>query len=211
MERERGIRTEPRLQILPVTCVRRAGPQLRKKQSIMSIKHLFRICAVLAALVISISPLNAQPVVAMTGADTIRVAGLVAHPFGISSRDAAGLSLHDAPAHEMRNRKGELKKSFPAAKAYLLKDLIGKAEPVTGEHKEQGKFIVVVTAVDGYTVVFSYGELIYGAAADKTWLMPVSSNEKLRGDGPFVLLSMSDKVSAPRYVKWVKSIELRKI
>jgi hypothetical protein len=153
-------------------------------------------------------PARAQP---QFGADTVVMSGFIGHPLQFVRGATPSIALKSGPAHQLRNGKGEVKKTIPAFKGYLLKDILEKAEPVMPEHKEQGKYIVVVTASDGYTVVFSYNELVNGPAGNGAWLIPVSGMDQLKSDGPFVLICASDTVSAPRYVKWVKSIELRKI
>ena len=109
----------------------------------------------------------------------------------------------------MANGKGELKQHINSFNGILLKDIVTKAD-VQMDHKEQGKYFIVITATDGYQVIFSYDELMYGPASTGAYLA-TEMNGKTIENGPFVVFTTSDKVSAPRHVKLVRSIDVRKI
>lgn len=143
-------------------------------------------------------------------ADTVFVTGMIETPLVLSMSDFAGLRLKDPGIQQVVNDKGEVKKKLKGLSGILLKDVIAQAKVKMDTKKEQGKYLVVITATDGYQAVFAYNELIYGPAADATWLL-MGNDSVMNEDGPFSVFCASDKVTGPRYIKWVKNIEVRKI
>jgi DMSO/TMAO reductase YedYZ molybdopterin-dependent catalytic subunit len=139
----------------------------------------------------------------VTGSDTVRVLGLVKQVFAISKSQLAGLNV--------RTRDTAGAKTEASFKGILVKDIILKAGVDMPEHKDQGKYLVVVTAVDGYMASFAYNEIMLAAAGEHAFLVWNENGEDLKQDGPFALEVYSDSKRGPRHVKWVKSIEVRKI
>jgi len=139
----------------------------------------------------------------VTGSDTVRVAGLVKQGFAISKGRLAGLNVRTTDTTGAKTEQN--------FKGVLLKDIILKAGVDMPEHKDQGRYLVVVTAVDGYTATFAYNEIMLAAAAEHAYLVWNEKGEDLKKDGPFALAVYSDSKRGPRHVKWVRSIEIRKI
>lgn len=142
--------------------------------------------------------------------DTVFVQGLVAKPFTIIASKPADLNFVAVPPQNLTNASGETRKKFGASKGILLRDILRKAEADIG-HKERGKYYVVVTAADGMQVIFAYIELMHGPASAGAYLLLTDGVSGMEGAGRFTVLCTSDIATVPRYVKWVRSIELRKI
>lgn len=142
--------------------------------------------------------------------DTVFVQGLVSKPFFITTGSAKDLSFVPLPPQNLINASGEVRGKIGLSKGILLRDILRKAEVNIG-HKERGKCIVVVTAADGMQVVFAWNELIHGPASQGAYLIMADGVSGMEGAGHFTVLCTSDIATVPRYVKWVRSIELRKI
>ena len=143
--------------------------------------------------------------------DTVFVKGLLDAPLALTTGNLAGITIQTKAAHNVTCESGEVKKSIPGFKGILLKDILKKAGVQMDSKKEQGKYFVVVTATDGYQVIFAYDELMYGPAATGAFLLWEESGKAITEDGPFIVLCTSDTASGPRHVKWVRDIEVRKI
>ncbi|RYD52356.1 MAG: hypothetical protein EOP52_09335 [Sphingobacteriales bacterium] len=142
--------------------------------------------------------------------DTVFVSGLVQKPFNITPATVAKFALTAVPAQSLVNDKGEVRKTLGASSGLLLRDLIQYAGAEI-PHKENGKYLVVVTAADGLQVVFAYNELLYGPAAKGAYLLVAAGVSGMEESGSFTVLCTTDQATTARYVKWVRSIELRKI
>ncbi len=142
--------------------------------------------------------------------DTVFVNGLVQKPFNITSATVTKFALTAVPAQSLTNDNGEVRKTLGISKGLLLRDLIQYAGTDI-PHKESGKYVVVITAADGLQVVFAYNELLYGPAAKGAYLLVAAGVSGMEEAGSFTVLCTTDQATTARYVKWVRSIELRKL
>lgn len=106
---------------------------------------------------------------------------------------------------------GEIKKEIKSFKGVLLREIIDSCHVALEKKKERGQFYVYVVASDGYKVIFSLNELLYGPAADQTWLIFEENGKPITEDGRFVVICNSDKITGPRHVKWVEKIIVGKL
>jgi DMSO/TMAO reductase YedYZ molybdopterin-dependent catalytic subunit len=143
--------------------------------------------------------------------DKIDVMGLVENPFTITIESIKKMKVKEGKNANITDGKGEVKKQLKTFKGVLLKDILLDAKVKMERNKDRGKFIVVVSASDGYTVIFSYNELMYSAAAENTYILFEENGTAIKQDGKFVVFCTTDTISGPRHVKWVKSIDIRKI
>jgi hypothetical protein len=142
--------------------------------------------------------------------DTVFVKGLVQKPIAISVNDLQGVATTTLENQKLINASGATKRVLATAKGLLLRDIIRKAE-IDLQNKDRGKYFVVVTAMDSSQIIFAYNELIFGPAADHAYLLLFDEKSSDAADGPFAVLCSSDIATVPRYLKWVRSIEVRKI
>jgi DMSO/TMAO reductase YedYZ molybdopterin-dependent catalytic subunit len=97
-------------------------------------------------------------------------------------------------------------------KGVLLRDVLTRAQVLAPGHNDVKKMIVVASATDGYTVVFSWSEIFNSPVGDGVIVFfekdgaPLADNE-----GPIALVSRLDTRTGPRHVRWLKSIEVRKV
>jgi hypothetical protein len=69
--------------------------------------------------------------------------------------------------------------------------------------------VVVVSAPDGYRILLSYGELFLNPHRNRILLADRIDQEPIRKNGRFILITTED-LSADRWVKAVKTIEIKK-
>jgi len=90
-----------------------------------------------------------------------------------------------------------------------LRDLIRQAEPTEARPRDLRKSYFLVTATDGYQVVFSWAELFLTPLGDDVVVAYRRDGRPLSDDeGPLALVSAMD-TSAARHVKNLQSVELR--
>lgn len=157
------------------------------------------------AFLLSTFSLKAQNV---NVSDSVKVSGLVKNSFVISTKNVNNFKVYDVNLYKDSSVSAGVNNLF---KGILLKDILDSAKVELPFKKARGEFIVYITATDGYKVVFAYNELYYGPAALNTWLVFQKNGKDLLSDGRFVLHCVSDPVSGPRHVKWVKSIEIKRV
>lgn len=141
--------------------------------------------------------------------DTVFVQGLVLKPIALTKESLHGFPLTYLGGLKLINSSGEIRKTLANTKGLLLRDILRNAE-IDLRNKERGKYFIVVTGMDSMQVIFSYNELIHGPAADQCYLLLLHKTADA-ADGPFAVYCGSDVHTVPRYVKWVRSIEVRKI
>lgn len=92
-----------------------------------------------------------------------------------------------------------------------MKSILEEANIKIEKPKERGKYFVLITATDGYQVIFSYNELMYSVASENTFLVYEEEGKEIDKEGKFVIICASDIISGPRHVKWLKIIEVKKV
>ena len=86
-------------------------------------------------------------------------------------------------------------------KGVRLADLINKAVPVTHDHNDVKKMIVVATATDGYRVVFSWSEIFNSPAGEGMIVYFEKDGQPLGEDeGHIAMVSTKDTKTGPRPV-----------
>ncbi len=143
--------------------------------------------------------------------DKIRIGGLVDHPGTVDADSLKKMAVYAREDIKVTGGKGELKKSFRSVRGVLLKDLVQAAGIQMPNPKDKGKFYIRVTASDGYTVLFAYNELFYNTTGINALVLFEEDGEPIREDGYFVVICLSDTLTGPRHVKWVRSIEVGKL
>ncbi|MCG3171153.1 MAG: hypothetical protein CALGDGBN_02740 [Pseudomonadales bacterium] len=97
-------------------------------------------------------------------------------------------------------------------KGVLLRDILEKAVVKAPEHNDVKKMVVVAAASDGYRVVFSWSELFNSPLGEGVIVFFEKDGRPLADDeGRIALVSGKDLRTGPRHVKWLQSIEVRKI
>jgi len=94
----------------------------------------------------------------------------------------------------------------------LLIELLNEADIRQDQPRALRRSYVVAKASDGYQAVFSWGEL-YNSPLGKGVLVAYERDGKplLDGEGQFALVSLADDKPGPRHVKWLRSVEVRRV
>jgi DMSO/TMAO reductase YedYZ molybdopterin-dependent catalytic subunit len=93
-----------------------------------------------------------------------------------------------------------------------LRDLIAAAKPIETGRFDLRQSIVVARATDGYLAIFSWVELFDSPIGDGVIVAWSRDGQPLGdGEGSFALVSARDTRSGPRHVRWLRSIELRRV
>lgn len=97
-------------------------------------------------------------------------------------------------------------------KGVLLRDILDQAKVVSKEHNDVKKTIIIATASDGYKVVFSWSEVFNSPVGDGVMVFFEKNGVPLADDeGRIAMVSTKDIRTGPRHVKWLKTIEVKKI
>ena len=91
----------------------------------------------------------------------------------------------------------------------LLRDVLDAAGLVERRRTDLRRSYVVASASDGYSVVFSWGELYNAPAGDGVLIVYEHDGASLPdSEGRIALVSVNDKRSGPRHVKWLNRIDV---
>ena len=97
-------------------------------------------------------------------------------------------------------------------KGVLLRDILEKAAIQAPGHNDVKKMAIIAGASDGYKVVFSWNEIFNSPIGDGVIVFFEKDGFPLADDeGRIALVSTKDLRTGPRHVKWLQSIEVRKI
>lgn len=97
-------------------------------------------------------------------------------------------------------------------KGVYLRDLLEKAGIISHDHNDVKKIVIIATATDDYKVVFSWSEIFNTAVGDGVLVFFEKDGKALSDDeGRIAMISARDLRTGPRHVRWLKSIEVRKI
>ncbi len=94
----------------------------------------------------------------------------------------------------------------------LLRDVLKKAVLASQSHFDPKKTVVVVTASDGYRVVFSLAEVLSSPIGDGVLVFFEKNGKPLEdSEGRLAMVSTADNHVGSRYLKWLRTIEVRRI
>lgn len=126
----------------------------------------------------------------------LTVSGAVEHPLRLDVND-----LLQFPLEQQENRKG-----------VTLRALLDRATVITRNHNDLKKMAIIATASDGYAVVYSWSEVFNSALGEGVLVFFEKDGKALADDeGRIAMISTKDLRTGPRHVRWLKSIEIRKI
>lgn len=141
----------------------------------------------------------------------VHVKGAVENPLRLGAADLGAFQIHERKNIRVVSSNGEVRKTFERVRGVLLKDVLAKAKPLIDNPKEKGRYVIVASATDGYVATFSYHEVLNNPLGNDVLLLIEENGQPIAQDGDVVLISLSDYVTGNRHVKWLSSIELRKL
>jgi hypothetical protein len=166
-------------------------------------KNLLKFSSCLIAIIHFLSSAYAQV------SPTLEIKGLVENPQLLQVTDLLKMKIETRQDIKIVSLSGEVKRQISELKGVLLRDVLEQAKVKIINPKERGKFFIVAKATDGYTAVFAYNEIFNNPTGDNVLLVFEEDKKALDKDGAVVLITTNDKVTRPRHVKWLQSIEVK--
>ena len=105
-------------------------------------------------------------------------------------------------------KSGEEKVAPSRYKGVLLSSLLDQTSFSAQSFKMYNTMAVIVTARDGYRVMFSYNEL-YNTAVGQQVIVAYEKDGRDLENGALMLLSGGDTMTGPRHVRDVAEVEVR--
>ncbi|MBV2168898.1 MAG: molybdopterin-dependent oxidoreductase [Bdellovibrio sp.] len=106
---------------------------------------------------------------------------------------------------------GQSKRAEESYRGILLKDLLNKAGILAKAHNDVKRIVVIARATDGYTVVFSWGELFLSKVGEGVMVAFEKDDKPLKTEeGKIALVSINDSQNS-RHIRWLSSIEVHKL
>lgn len=146
--------------------------------------------------------------------DRIGVTGAVAHPLTL---DVAALRALPKSSEVILERKGADKGGDSAGKretykGVLMCDLLQQAAVTSVDHNDVKKMVIIAAASDGYKVVFSWSEACNSPLGNGIIVYYEKDGAPLPdSEGHIALISAQDTRIGPRHVKWLQTLDVRKI
>jgi len=144
--------------------------------------------------------------------DRISVTGRVKQPLELTLDDLQKLPVLQVKMMPHGGNRADGKPPVPViVKGVLLKDILEKAEFQASSPYDVRKSAILVTASDGYRILFSWPEVFYSPIGEGAILFFEKDGKPLADDeGKIALGSLRDNGNF-RYAKWVRTIEVRAI
>ena len=126
----------------------------------------------------------------------------------ITTADLGKLPKHTLDSIQITNHVKEYKSTIKNIKGVLLKDVLSKISFKEKSPKVLSEYYIACKAEDGYKVIFSWNEIFNTSVGDNVLVIPQIEGRLKDG---FSTLSPIDFVTGRRYVKMLKTIELKKV
>lgn len=110
------------------------------------------------------------------------------------------------------NHAGEVKGTARNLKGIKLKELLSSVQLSTDNPKLNSTYYFVMTAADGYKVVFSWNELFNNAGGDKVYIVTSKDGLTLQEMPERILLICpTDLQTGRRYIKGLSEISVQRV
>lgn len=125
-----------------------------------------------------------------------------------TSADFQKYEKHTLDSIQITNHLKEYKSTLKNVKGVLLKDVLSKVSFKENSPKVLSEYYIVCIAEDGYKVVFSWNEIFNTSVGDHVLIIPEVEGRSKDG---ISTLSPTDFATGRRYVKMLKTIQLKKV
>ena len=144
--------------------------------------------------------------------ESLTISGNVEHPLRLTVADLKKHPQIEVGESRLTCQSGADHGKLENYKGVRLRDLIEEAKVLAPSHNDVKKTIVIATASDDYKVVFSWNELFNSVLGEGVIVFFEKDGLPLGDDeGRIALISNQDIRTGPRHVKWLKTVEIRKI
>ncbi|HEU4845409.1 MAG TPA: molybdopterin-dependent oxidoreductase [Burkholderiaceae bacterium] len=143
---------------------------------------------------------------------SIAVTGAVEHPLQLTVADLRRLPAEQLGDVPLICQSGADMGKLEHVRGVRLRDLLDQAGIVAPGHDDLRKTIVVAKASDGYLAIYSWNELYNTPLGNGVLVYFEKEGKPLDDDeGRIAMVSSGDVRTGPRHVKWLKSLEVRRI
>ena len=150
--------------------------------------------------------------------DRIEVKGLIERPTVLTIDSLKKLNVHTGGPFNIMSRTGEVKQEFKTFKGVLLKDIVTRAgmklenKAEIGKYNfEKGSYYIVLTATNGYRIIYTYNELVFTSVGDNAYVVFERNGAEISDKGKIIGFCITDKVTGARNIQWLKSISVEKL
>lgn len=126
----------------------------------------------------------------------------------VTAADLSKYSKHTIDSLQITNHLKEYRSTIKNVKGVLLRDVLSKVSFKEKSPKVLSEYYIVCVAEDGYKVVFSWNEIFNTSVGDSVLIIPEIEGRPKDG---ISTLSPTDFATGRRYVKMLKTIQLKKI
>ena len=139
----------------------------------------------------------------------IQMTGRVTRPLDLGMDELRAMDTEEIEDLRVICGDGDPKGRIRNCKGVLLDKILGMADVIKAEHNDTKKMFIVVSAHDGYKVVFSWQEIFNTAVGGGVMILLERDGKSLDGElGQLELISAEDYFSGSRYVRGLKDIEV---
>lgn len=141
----------------------------------------------------------------------IMITGEVSNPLVITVDSLKSMNVFEGGEHQLVCRSGDNRKRINNFKGVLLKDILEKAL-VKLNHKESGRYIVKITSTNNYIVTYALNEILFNSTGDNIYVIFEENGLPITNDGGLMsVITLNDKITGVRHVKWPQLIEVIKL
>ncbi|MES2102406.1 MAG: molybdopterin-dependent oxidoreductase [Pseudomonadota bacterium] len=153
---------------------------------------------------------SAEPSTLVT--DSITVSGAVENQLTLRVEDLRNFPPQQVSELQLQGRGGANVGKLVNVKGVRLRDILEKAVVVAKDHNDVKKTVIIAGASDGYKVVYSWSEVFNSTLGDGVLVYFEKDGAPLGDDeGRIAMISARDLRTGPRHVKWLQSIEVKKV
>jgi hypothetical protein len=139
----------------------------------------------------------------------IRIVGRVKRPLVVHAKELRGMASEELKDLPVYCGTGDPKGSIGSCRGVLLENVIAMAEVIKEEHDDTKKMFIVVSAADGYKVVFSWQEIFNTPIGGGVMILIEKNGRSLcEKEGDLELVSAEDYYTGSRYVRMLRRIEV---
>lgn len=144
--------------------------------------------------------------------ETLEIRGLVEKPQTLTVESFKKYPVQEGRDFKVVSASGQVRYTLESYRGVRLTDLLDAAVVQLPNQREKGRYFVVATATDGYTAIFSHNDLFNNPTGEGVLVLFQENGKPIpAAQGAFVLISLTDKISGARHVKWLKTIDVRKV
>ena len=143
---------------------------------------------------------------------SVSVIGAVEHKLTLTVDDLKKFPQQQLPEVRIINHEGATTATLRNVKAVLLRDILDRAKIHAPDHSDVKKIAIIVSASDDYKAVYSWGEVFNSTIGDGVIVFFENDGKPLDDNhGRIAMVSTKDTKKGMRHVRWLKSLEVRKI